>query len=234
MAQENHTWGAERIRGELLRLGIRVAKDTIHTYLRRTRPPRSPSQDWNTFLKNHVQDVWACDFLPLFDLFFRQVFLFFIIELSSRRVVHFGVTRHPTEAWVAQQLREATPEGLAPRFLIRDNAPKYGAQFTRVAESSQIEVLRTQYRAPRANAVCEQFLGSVRRECLDHLLILTERQLYRVIKEYVMFFNVARPHQGINQKIPERMVASGEEKGAGKIMAFPVLKGLNHDYRRAA
>jgi putative transposase len=109
MARENPSWGAERIRGELLKLGIPVAKDTIHTYLRRVRPSRSPSQDWNTFLKNHAHDVWACDFLPVIDLLFRTVYVFFVIELGSRRVVHFGVTRYPSDLWVAQQLREATP-----------------------------------------------------------------------------------------------------------------------------
>ncbi len=111
MAAENPFGGAERIRGELLKLGIRIAKDTIHTYLRRVRRSRSPSQNWNTFLKNHTQDVWACDFLPVIDLFFRTAYLFFIVALDSRRVVHFGVTRHPTDGWVAQQLHEATALG---------------------------------------------------------------------------------------------------------------------------
>src|SRR5581483_9710312 len=189
MAAENPLWGAERIRGELLKLGIRVAKDTIHTYLRCVRPPRLPSQDWNTFLKNHAHDVWACDFLRVINLFFRTVYVFFIIELGSRRVVHFGVTRHPVDAWVAQQLREATPYGVAPQFLIRDNDRKFGSAFSSVAKASGIEVLRTPYRAPRANAICERFIGRVRRECLDHLLIVSDDQLYRVIKEYVEFFN---------------------------------------------
>lgn len=120
MAADNPLWGAERIRGELLKLGLPVAKDTIHTYLQHLRRPRFPSQDWKTFLKNHANDVWACDILPVIDLFFRQAFVFFIIELGSRRVVHYGVTRHPRDDWVAQQLREATPYGRAPRFLIRD------------------------------------------------------------------------------------------------------------------
>jgi putative transposase len=126
MGQENCTWGAERIRGELLKLGLYVAKDTIQTYLRRIRPPRYSSQDWNSFLKNHAHDVWTCDFLPVIDLFFRTVYLFVIVELSSRRVVHFGVTRRPTDSWFAQQLREATPFGPTPRFLIRDRDRKYG------------------------------------------------------------------------------------------------------------
>lgn len=230
----SHHKGAERMRGELLKLGIHVAKDTIQTYLRRVRPQRSPAQDWNTFLKNHAPAMWACDFLPVIDLFFRTLYLFFIIELGTRRVIHFAVTRHPTDAWVAQQLREATPEGRSPRFLIRDNDRKYGAAFARIASASGIEVLRTPYRAPRANALCERFLGSVRRECLDHLLIVSAGQLYRVTKEYVCFFNAARPHQGIEQQIPGQLGASWKEKHEGKIIAFPVLNGLHHDYRRVA
>ena len=153
MATENPLWGAERIRGELLKLGLHVAKDTIWTYLPRMRLSHSPSQDWKTFLRNHANDVWACDFLPVIDLFFRQVFVFFIIELGSRRVVHFGVTRHPTDAWVAQQLREATPYGAAPRFLIRDNDSKFGQEFAHVAKATGIEVLRTPYRPPRERGV---------------------------------------------------------------------------------
>jgi transposase InsO family protein len=183
MARENRTWGAERIRGELLKLGIQVAKRTIQKYMHAARPPRAPSQTWRTFLRNHAHEMWACDFLPVVDVFFRQTFLFFLIELSSRCVVHFGVTGAPTSEWVAQQLREATPHGTAPRFLIRDNDGKYGTIFDRVAEGSGIEIVRTPYRAPRANAICERFVGSVRRECLDHLLIFSDRPLHRVIKE---------------------------------------------------
>ncbi len=234
MASENPRWGAERIRGELLKLGLRVAKDTIHTYLRCVRPPRAPSQEWNTFLKNHAHDVWACDFLPVIDLFFRTVYVFFIVELGSRRVVHFGVTWHPTDAWVAQQRREATPYDQAPRFLIRDNDRKFGWAFSAVAKASGIEVLRTPYRAPRANAICERFIGSVRRECLDYLLIMNDGQLYRVIKEYVEFFNTARPHQGSDQQTPERLGTRDEAKREGKIISFPILNGLHHDYRRVA
>jgi putative transposase len=118
--------------------------------------------------------------------------------------------------------------------LIRDNDSKFGQDFSLAAKCTSIEVLRTPYRTPRANAVCERFLGSVRRECLDHLLIMSERQLYRVIKEYVTFFNAARPHQGIDQKIPGKMEFSSEEKREGKILAFPILNGWHHDYRRAA
>jgi transposase InsO family protein len=168
------------------------------------------------------------------------LFIFFIIELGSRRVVHCGVTRSPTDEWTAQQLREATPYGEKPRFLIRDNDSKYGTSFGRVAEMSGIEVLRTPFKAPKANAACERLMGSVRRECLDHILILGEKHLYRVVKEYVRYYNSVRPHQGIGQTIPDmasrptdlpRVSAGGVR---GKIIGFPVLGGLHHDYRRVA
>lgn len=234
MADANPLWGAERIRGELLKFGLHVAQDTIQTYLQRVRPSRSRSQNWNTFLKNHAKEIWVFDFLPVIDLFFPTVYVFFIIELSSQRVVHFGLTRHPTNTWVAHQLRGATPYGRAPRLLIRDNDCRFGSAFTSVAKASGIEVLRTPHRAPRANAICERFLGSVRRECLDHLLLVSEPHLYRVIREYVGFFNAARPHQGIAQQIPGKLGLISEEKCEGRIIAFPVLNGLYHDYRRIA
>jgi putative transposase len=185
-------------------------------------------------LKNHAKELWACDFLPVLDLCFRTVYVFFLIELSSRRVVHFGVTRHPTDVGVAQQFREATPYDQAPRFLIRDNDRKFSSEIKSVAKASGIGVVRTPYRAPLANAICERFLGSVRRECIDHLLILSDRQLYRVIRGYVGFFNAARPHQGIEQLIPGMLESGGAEKYEGRIIAFPVLNGLQHDYRRVA
>jgi len=175
MAKENRTCGAERIRGELLKLGVRVAKSTIQKYIQAARRPRSPSQTWATFLRNHAREIWACDFLQTYNVFFGTVFVFVIIELGSRRLVHFGVTRNPTDARLAQQLREATPFGKGPRYLIRDNDRKYGRLFARVASGTGIDVLKTPYGAPKANAICERFLGSVRRECLDYFLILGER-----------------------------------------------------------
>ena len=199
----------------------------------RTQEPRG--QKWCTFLRTHAANIWACDFLQVTDLFFRPLFAFFIVELKSRRVIHVGMTRSPTDAWVAQQLREATPYGQAPKYLIRDNDSKFGSSFARVAATSGIKILKTPYHTPRANAICERFLGSVRRECLDHLLILQEKQLQRVLRAYVQYFNQARPHQGIGQQIPQRY---GEPDHAdredGKILTLPVLGGLHHDYRRSA
>ncbi len=144
------------------------------------------------------------------------------------------MTRHPTDAWVAQQLCEATPFGAAPRFLIRDNDGKYGVRFDRVAAASGVRVLRTPIRAPRANATCERFLGSVRRECLDHLLILHEGQLRRALREYSEYFNAARPHQGIGQVIPGAPGPAPRSRSAAPIVSIPILGGLHHDYRRAS
>ena len=235
MAVANRLWGAEPIRGELHKLDIRVAKSTIQRYLREARPPRRAGQPWATFLRNHAGDIWACDFLPVTDLLFRPLFAFVVIALGSRRVVHIGVTRHPTDAWVAQQLREATPFGQRPRYFIRDNDRKYGPAFARVAAASGITELRTAYRAPRQNATCERFLGSVRRECLDHLLILGEAHLRRVLREYVRFFNHARPHQGLAQQVSSVPgEASRHTLTAGSVRAIPILGGLHHPYAKAA
>jgi putative transposase len=235
MATNNRLWGAERIRGELLKLGLRVCKRTIEKYMRtvRTKPPRG--QKWSTFLRTHAAQIWACDFLQVTDLFFRPLFAFFLIELQSRKVIHVGVTRSPTDSWVAQQLREAILYGKTPKYVLCDNDHKFGSSFARVAATSHIEILRTPYHAPRANATCERFLRSVRQECLDHVLILQEKQLQHVLNAYVVYFNQARPHQGIQQQLPDSSGSSHSTPTKGtKVVAVPILAGLHHDYRKVA
>jgi transposase InsO family protein len=235
IAQEDHSWGVERIRGELLKLGVQVSKSTVQKYIYEVRKLGTPKQTWAAFLRNHASEIWSCDFLQTYDLFFRTLFVFVIIELDSRRLVHFGVTRNPTDAWVAQRLREATPFGEGPPYLIRDNDRKYGGLFASVASGTGIAILRTLYGAPRANAICERFLGSVRRECLDHSLILSERHLHRVMTEYAEYFNHARPHQGLGQRIPCRPLQGAGLSGSRQITSRPVLGDLHHDYQwRAA
>jgi putative transposase len=180
MAQENRLWGAERIRGELLKLGIRASKRTIQKYLPKVR--RNPSQNWATFLKNHAGDIWATDFTVVHDLLFRPRYIFVLIELHTRRIVHTAVTRSPTDDWSAQQLREATPWGKGPKYLICERDTKYSTLFSNVAQSTAIRVLKTPVQAPKANAICERFLGSLRRECLDHMLTLHSLQLHHIVQ----------------------------------------------------
>jgi putative transposase len=189
MARENPLWGAERIRGEMLKLKMGVAKSSVQKYAQDLRRVGPSGQTWGTFLRNHASEVWTCDFLQTYDALFRSIFVFVIIELESRRVVHVNATRHPTDAWVAQQLREATPFGEKPRFLIRDNDKKCGAQFRHVVDGAEIGILKTPVGAPRANAYCERFLGSLRRECLDYMPILSERHLRRIVTGYVTYFD---------------------------------------------
>ena len=228
LSTDNRLWGAERIRGELLKLGLSVSKRTIQKYLKQMPGHRPHGQTWMTFVRNHAADIWACDFLQTYDIFFQTIFVFVIIELGSRRVVHVNVTRSPSDIWVAQQLRDATPFDKAPKYLIRDNDRKFGHHFANVA--AEIEVLRTPIRAPRANAFCERFIGSLRRECLDHVLILSDRQLRRVLKEYILYFNQDRPHQGIGQNIP--IASNSPPLVDGAIRVRPVLGGLHHTYFR--
>jgi putative transposase len=231
MAKENHLWGAERIRGELLKLGIRVCKRTIQKYLPKVREAPSSSQTWATFVKNHVADIWACDFTVVYDWLFRPWHIFVIMELKTRRIVHSTVTTSPTDEWTAQQLREATSWGQGPKYLLHDRDSKYAAHYSAVATGSGIQELRTPYRAPRANGVCERFMGSLRRECLDHTLILHRKHLTRVVKEYTNYFNQERPHQGIGQRIPnfyDRPVSNP----TGNISSRAILGCLHHSYFR--
>jgi putative transposase len=233
MAAENRLWGAERIRGELLTLGIHVAKRTVQRYMPDRRNPAPPrGQSWHTFLHNHT--AWACDFPQTYDVWFRPIFAFFIVDINTKQVVHVGVTRHPTAQWTAQQLREVTPFGAGPQLIIRDNDGKFGADFDRAAKGAGVRVLRTAVQAPLMNSVCERFLGSVRRECLDHIVVLGERHLEYMLKEYCFnYFNVARPHQGIGQRLPTEPAFTASADPA-IVVGVPVLGGLHHDYRAVA
>jgi putative transposase len=231
MATCNRRWGAEKIRGELRKLGIRVAKRTIQKYMRQARKGTSPGgQAWSTFLRNHAHEICACDFIQTYDARFRQIFAFVIIKHDTREVVHHAVTYHPTLQWTAQQLRNATFDD-APRFLIRDTDGKFGTMFDDVARGADIAIIKSLH--PNMNAICERFLGGLRRECLDHVLLIGDKHLRRVVGEYVSYFNACRPHQGIGQAIPNAP-ANDNVVAAGYVVARPILGGLHHDYRRTA
>jgi len=155
IAKENHLWGTERIRGELLKLEIAVNKRSIQKYTPKEMRSRSSSQTWATCLKNQAGAMWACDFTVVYDWLFRQWYIFVVMELKRRRIVHASVIQYPTDEWTAQQLREATPWGRGSKYLIRDRDSKYAARFSAVAVSSGIQELKTPYRTPRANGICE-------------------------------------------------------------------------------
>jgi len=217
-----------------LKLGIEVCKRTIQKYLPKERKPSSPSQTWATFLKNQAKGIWACDFTVVYDWLFRQWYVFVVLELKTRRIVQVGVTKYPTDEWTAQQLREATPWGRGPKYLIRDRDRKYGACFSAVAACSGIKELKTPYRTPQANGVCERFMGSLRRECLDHTLIYHDQHLRRVVNEYIAYFNQERPHQGLGQGIPDSCDLPRSKPTSGRIRSKEILGGLHHSYFRTA
>jgi len=169
------------MRGELLKLDIKLANRSIQKYTHGVRSQWASGPSWLIFLQTHGKNIWACDFVPVVRLFFQTIHTFVMVQLESRRVVHCGATDHPTDAWVAQQLREATTFEEKPKYLICDNDSKFGAGFERVAETSGIELFHTPYRAPVANAICECFVRCLRRECLDHVLLLGVRQLVRIL-----------------------------------------------------
>jgi putative transposase len=233
IAKENHLWGAERIRGELLKLGIEVSKRSIQKYMLKERKSRSLGQTWATFLKNQAGDIWACDFTVVYDWLFRHWYIFVVLELKTRRIAHIGVTQFPTDEWTAQQLREATPWGSGPKYLIRDRDSKYARHFSAVAAGSGIQELKTPYRTPRANGVCERFMGSLRRECLDHMLVHDRKHLQRAVQEYTVYYNQARPHQGISQRIPEQYDLPKSKPTSGRVRSRAILGGLHYSYSRA-
>ena len=229
IARENPRWGSERIRGELLKLGLVVSKRSIQRY-RGRGPAHPPSQTWRTFLANHAQAIWAADLCTVQTLTFRTFYVLAVIAHGRRELVHVHVTAHPTAAWVWRQLVEATAWGRRPRFLLRDRDAVYGGDFAQRATALGIETLLAPVRAPKANAVAERVIGTLRRECLDHLIVLGERHLRTVLAEFLRYHNGDRPHRMLHLQTPRPQAVTA----TGPIRVRPVLGGLHHVYERAA
>jgi len=222
-----------RIVGELRKLGCRISARTVRRYLREARR-RPPSQSWRTFLRNHAPHIWAADFFTVQTLTLKTLYVFFFIAHRRRRLVHLNVTAHPTAEWVWRQLIEATPWGEQPKHLIRDRDCCYGGSFNGRAARLGIQAILTPVQAPRANAVAERVVGTLRRECLDHLIILSERQLGRLLREYVAYYNSARPHRSLGLETPAGPPAWAGPPEGGRIASRPVLGGLHHEYEWVA
>jgi putative transposase len=229
-AKDNPTWGVPRIRSELHLLGHDVAASTIAKYLPKGRKP--PSQHWKTFLKNHVGTLACVDFFVVPTATFRLLFGFVVLCLERRRVVHFNVTAHPTAVWVAHQLRQAFPFDTAPRYLIRDRDSIYGEEVRRCLANLGIEEVLIAPRSPWQNPFVERLIGSIRREYLDHVIVLGERHLLHLLTAYFTYYHQARPHMALENNAPEPREVEGVEPG--RVVAVPMVGGLHHRYRRSA
>ena len=229
MSRDNRLWGTERIRGELLKLGIVVSKRSIRRY-RWRQPTPGGSQTWRTFLTNQLQGIWAADLLVVHTVGFRVLFVLFFIRHDRRELIHFNVTASPTAAWVWRQLIEATPWGRHPRYLIHDRDAVYGRDMDARLAKLGIIGLRTPVRAPRANSIAERVVRSIRTEVLDHVIIINERHLHAILTEYVNYYYVDRPHRSLGLQSPVPQSPSRD----GPVVRRPVLGGLHHVYARAA
>jgi putative transposase len=227
MSEANPLWGAPRIHGELLKLGINVSQAAVARYMpRRWRPP---SPTWRTFLANHISQIMAADFFVVPTVTYRLLFVFVILSHERRRLVHVAVTAHPTAAWTAQQLREAFPDEEAPRFILHDRDSAFAAVRSTI-DGMGIGEICTAPRSPWQNGHAERVIGSIRRECLDHVIVLNEPGLRRVLHQCVDYYHRSRTHLGLNKDTPFVRPATQ----CGPIVAIPQVGGLHHRYDRRA
>ncbi len=234
MAKENPTWGAPRIHGELLKLGFEVSERTVSRYLARASRNGDARKLWLVFLKNHREVIPAMDFFTVPTATFRVLYCFFVIGHSRRKVLHFNATEHPTSAWIAQQMREAFPEDTAPRYLIPDRDRKDEGGATEVLESLSGELIRSAYQSPWQNGVAERWVGSCRRELLDHVIVFNEAHLRRLVREYLGYYHPDRTHDGLGKDTPEKRPVEVREAGHCQVAAKPRIGGLHHRYTRHA
>ncbi len=236
LSRENPLWSAERIRDTLLLLGYPpMCADTVSKYMVKRRKPRGSSTTWLPFLRNHVDVWWAIDFFTVTTINFATVYVFLVFEHGRRRVLHLATTRHPSMTWVIQQLRNAMPFGSQPKYLFRDNDGIYGQGVKLFLESCGIQEVRTAIRSPWQSPYVERFIGTLRRELLNHVIVLSETHLERLLREFIEEYEyVARPHQGLGGDTPIPTEGPPEIDGPTQLVAVPILGGPHHRYHRVA
>ena len=228
MSLENVIWGAPRIRSELMKLGIQISEASVAKYIVRHRKP--PSQKWRTFLHNHVSQLVSIDFFTVHTIWFEVLFVFVVLAHSRRRVLHYNVTAHPTAAWTAQQMVEAFPFDSAPKYLLRDRDRIYGDEFRKQVEILGIKEVLSAPRSPWQRAYVERVIGSIRRECLDHVIIFNEEALRRTLRAYFRYYHGSRLHLSLDRDSPD----SRPVQSVGEVIAIAEVGGLHHRYERRA
>lgn len=229
VADANPLWGAPKIHGELLKLGIVISERTVSGVLRR-RKPKPPSQTWRTFIKNQMPDMVGADFLVVPTIRFRLLFVFIILSHARRRIVHFNVTANPTAEWTAQQIVEAFPWDTAPRYLLRDGDSIYGNWFRQRVKSMGIEEVLTAYHSPWQNPYVERLHGSIRRECLDHVIVFSENHLRRLLRAYFAYYHEDRTHLGLDKRTPLGRPISIRASSSAKLIELSRVGGIHHRY----
>ena len=231
IALENAAWGAPRIHGEILKLGLAVSERTVARYLRRLQPRRGdPAKRWLSFLVNHREAIVAFDFFTVPTLTFQLLYCFFVIEHGRRRILHFNVTRHPTAEWVVQQLREAFPEAGSYRYAIFDHDSRFNPDVMEFLKATGLKSKRTSVQAPWQNGIAERWVGSCRREMTDNVIALNERHLRRLIRDYVNYYHDDRIHDSLNKDTPNRRPVEGKPLPFSTVISSPRLGGLHHRY----
>ena len=236
MVKENPTWGAPRVHGELLKLGLEISERTVSRYIKRLSPSDQTRKLWTTFLRNHRDVITAMDFFTVPTLTFRVLYCFFIIEHGRRKILHFNVTEHPTGPWIVQQLREAFSGSCPYRYAILDRDAKFGKDVMDLLLSSGIKPKQTSFRSPWQNGVSERWIGSCRRELLDHVIVLNEDHLRRLIRDYVSYYHTDRIHDSLQKDSPAMRPVSHKPDQSSPLASFPRVGGLHHryDWRQAA
>lgn len=230
MSSANPLWGTPRIVGELAKLGIEVAKSTVDKY--RVRPRKPPSPTWKAFLQNHVTDLVSIDFFVVPTIQFKLLFVLVVLAHARRKVIHCNVTENPTAQWTAQQIIEAFPWDSAPKHLLRDRDAIYGNAFQQRVQSMGIEQVLSAPRSPWQNPFVERLIGTLRRDCLDHVIVLNERHLRRILARYLDYYHRWRTHLSLRMDAPSPRAVHPPDRG--RVVEFPELDGLHNHYERLA